>query len=103
MITTFSLHGCDSFKDAIKFATDGKFDGILAVGGGSVMDTAKAANLYMCCPDNDFLDFVNAPVGKGLPITATLKPLICSKYTILLHYIEVCEAFHFTTNAVVEK
>ena len=69
-----------SFKDAIKFATDGRFDGILAVGGGSVMDTAKAANLYMCCPGNDFLDFVNAPIGRGLPITATLKPLICSKY-----------------------
>ncbi|XP_065897839.1 hydroxyacid-oxoacid transhydrogenase, mitochondrial-like [Dysidea avara] len=66
-----------SFKDAIKFATDGRFDGILAVGGGSVMDTAKAANLYMCCPGNDFLDFVNAPIGRGLPITSTLKPLIC--------------------------
>ena len=69
-----------SFNDAIKFACKGQFDGILAVGGGSVMDTAKAANLYMCCRDNDFLDFVNAPIGKGLPITATLKPLICSKY-----------------------
>lgn len=69
-----------SFKDAIKFACNGQFDGILAVGGGSVMDTAKAANLYMCCRDNDFLDFVNAPIGKGLPITATLKPLICSKF-----------------------
>lgn len=66
-----------SFKDAIEFACNGKFDGILAVGGGSVMDTAKVANLYMCCHDNDFLDFVNAPIGKGLPITTTLKPLIC--------------------------
>jgi len=88
MATALSLCGCDSFKDAIKFANDGRFDGILAVGGGSVMDTAKAANLYMCCPDNDFLDFVNAPVGRGLPITATLKPLICSKCTILqLRYV----------------
>lgn len=73
-----------SFKDAIEFACNGQFDGILAVGGGSVMDTAKAANLYMCCPDNDFLDFVNTPVGKGLPIPTTLKPLICGKYIMPL-------------------
>lgn len=40
------------------------------------MDTAKLMNLYTTCPDADFLDFVNAPLGKGLPITAKLKPLI---------------------------
>ena len=65
-----------SFKNASKFASDDDFDGFIAVGGGSVMDTAKAANLYSTYPA-DFLDYVNAPIGKGIPIPGPLKPLIC--------------------------
>lgn len=41
------------------------------------MDTAKMVNLYTSAPEADFLDFVNAPLGKGLPVTAKLKPLVC--------------------------
>jgi hydroxyacid-oxoacid transhydrogenase len=64
-----------SFKEAIQFAVDGQFEGYVAVGGGSSMDTAKAANLYATYPA-DFLAYVNPPIGEGRPVPGPLKPLI---------------------------
>ncbi|MBV9358999.1 MAG: iron-containing alcohol dehydrogenase [Chloroflexi bacterium] len=64
-----------SFDDAIRFAKEGTFDGYVAVGGGSSMDTAKAANLYATYPA-DFLAYVNPPIGRGQPVPGRLKPLI---------------------------
>jgi hydroxyacid-oxoacid transhydrogenase len=63
-------------KDAIAFAKPYNPDAFLAVGGGSVIDTAKLMNLYTVFPEADFLDFVNAPLGKGLPVTKALRPLV---------------------------
>src|SRR5262245_12784343 len=50
----------ESFQAAIAFAAAGRFDGYVAVGGGSSLDTAKAANLYATYPAA-FLDYVNPP------------------------------------------
>jgi hydroxyacid-oxoacid transhydrogenase len=65
----------ESFREAARFATEGQFDAFVAVGGGSTIDTAKAANLYSTHPA-DFFDYVNAPIGKGQPVPGPIKPLI---------------------------
>jgi hydroxyacid-oxoacid transhydrogenase len=65
----------ESLQEAIRFAAATPYDGIVAVGGGSVIDSAKAANLYACWPA-DLLDYVNPPIGKGKPVPGPLKPLI---------------------------
>jgi hydroxyacid-oxoacid transhydrogenase len=65
----------ESWLDAIDFARGHTFDAIVGVGGGSSIDTAKAVNLYTTHPPADFLDYVNKPIGQGLPVPGPLKPL----------------------------
>lgn len=64
----------ESFADAIQFASAEPVDAFVAIGGGSTMDTAKAANLYATYPA-DLLEYVNPPIGKGSPVPGPLKPL----------------------------
>jgi len=70
-----------SFLAAARFAREGRFDGYVSVGGGSVIDTCKAANLYATWPAADFLDYVNPPIGAGKPVPGPLKPHIACPTT----------------------
>ena len=69
-----------SFLKAIEFAKQGKFDGFISLGGGSVLDTTKAANLYSTYPD-DLLVYVNVPLGQGKKVPGPLKPHIACTTT----------------------
>jgi hydroxyacid-oxoacid transhydrogenase len=69
-----------SFLAASRFAAEGRFDGYVSVGGGSVIDTCKAANLYASWPAG-FLDYVNAPIGAGKAVPGELKPHIACPTT----------------------
>lgn len=64
-----------SFQEAIEVASGGRFEGFLAVGGGSTIDTAKAANLYSTWPA-EFRAYVNPTLGRGETPPGPLKPLI---------------------------
>lgn len=65
----------DSFQAAADFAVEGGFDGFVAVGGGSSIDTAKVANLVATHPA-PIMDYVNPPVGGGKKPPSPLKPLL---------------------------
>ena len=62
-----------SFLDAAQFAREGRFDAYVSVGGGSVIDTCKAAILYATYPA-PFLGYVNRPVGDATPVPGVLPP-----------------------------
>jgi hydroxyacid-oxoacid transhydrogenase len=70
----------ESFLAASRFAAEGRFDGYVSVGGGSVIDTCKAANLYASWPAG-FLDYVNAPIGAGKAVPGALRPHIACPTT----------------------
>lgn len=94
VVTSLRAAGCDvaifadarveptdrSFADATAFARAGNFDGYVSIGGGSAIDTAKAANLYATFPD-DFDAYVNAPIGRGKAVPGALRPHIACPTT----------------------
>lgn len=66
----------DSMNKAAEYArVQGPWDGFIAVGGGSAIDTAKAINLLTSHP-GELMDYINPPVGAGKAPGGQLKPLI---------------------------
>ncbi len=55
------------------FLRSGDFDGVVSVGGGSVIDTAKASMVYALYPA-EISDYFGPPVGEGRPIPGPLLP-----------------------------
>ena len=55
----------ESILDAVSEAKQaGPFDAVVAVGGGSSIDTAKAVNL-LTTNDGELTDYLNPPIGAG--------------------------------------
>jgi hydroxyacid-oxoacid transhydrogenase len=69
-----------SFEDAARFAIAGRFDGYISVGGGSVIDTCKAAALLATHPA-PLRTYINAPVGDARPVPGPIAPHIACPTT----------------------
>ncbi|MDX1432239.1 MAG: hydroxyacid-oxoacid transhydrogenase [Gammaproteobacteria bacterium] len=69
-----------SVMQGAAFLADGDFDGVVSVGGGSVMDTAKAAMVYARYPAA-FTDYFAPPAGDGVPVPGPVLPHIACPTT----------------------
>ena len=65
----------DSMQEAADVAANGGFDGYVAIGGGSTLDTAKVADL-IATHSGSTLDHVNPPIGGGRTPRGPLRPLL---------------------------
>ncbi len=61
----------DTVARGVAFLNQGEFDAVVSVGGGSVIDTAKAA-LLVAANGGQFSQYVAAPIGES---KAATKPL----------------------------
>lgn len=64
----------ESVREAAEAARDG-FDGVVGVGGGSALDTAKLSALF-ATHGGELLDYVNAPIGVGKPVPGPVLPIV---------------------------
>jgi hydroxyacid-oxoacid transhydrogenase len=65
----------ESFQEAADFAKEGGFDGFVAVGGGTSIDTTKVSDL-IATHGGEIMDYVNPPIGDGKKPPSPLKPLL---------------------------
>src|SRR5947209_20356125 len=64
-----------SWQAIAEYVRGREYDGFVALGGGSVIDSAKAANLFTTYPA-PLNDYLNQPIGKGMPVPGPLKPMV---------------------------
>jgi hydroxyacid-oxoacid transhydrogenase len=65
---------------AVRFARDARADAYVSLGGGSVIDTCKIANLLARHPA-PLSDYVNAPLGRGAAVPGPLAPHVACPTT----------------------
>jgi len=70
----------ESVERGSAFLRQANVDGVISVGGGSVMDAAKAS-LMLLCHGGKVIDYFAAPVGQGKPIPGPLLPHIACPTT----------------------
>ena len=70
----------DSVARGAAFLADARCQGMVSVGGGSVIDTAKAA-LALHCHGGNPIDYFAPPIGAGKAITGPLLPHVACPTT----------------------
>ena len=70
----------DSVARGGQFLSEGTFDGIVSVGGGSVIDTAKAAAV-LAAHGGSIIDYFASPIGGGRPVAGPVLPHIACPTT----------------------
>lgn len=70
----------DTVTEAGKFLQEAAVDGVISVGGGSVIDTAKAA-LLVAAHGGNIREYFAAPVGVAKPVPGPVAPHIACATT----------------------
>jgi alcohol dehydrogenase class IV len=66
----------DTIAQLATAASAAAFDGVVAVGGGAVLDVAKLVALLLGDEERELRDYVNPPFGRGLAPPASLLGLV---------------------------